>query len=319
MTRPQRPTIKTIAAEAKVTANTVSLALHNSPLVKAETKALILEIADRQGYVPDALAESLRSGRSRFIALAFGDVGNPLFAMKTKKMEHALRKRGYQVMILNTNENPAQETQALLTAVKRKVDGVVLCPCQEGREALDMLRQYHVPCVLVGRYFDDRLEDSVVWDNENGAYLATRHLLSRGCRRILYLRVPANLSTTSDRYDGYARALLQAGIAPENDLVCTATHGEVAEALRAVSVPYDSIFAFSDLLAWEAACHTPPGLPIIGFDDIQSILAVPFSIPSIAADLDEETKNVVDLLLGRIKTPDCPTTRVVLPVRLVPR
>ena len=86
-----RPTIKTIAKEAGVTANTVSQALRDSKLVTVDTKAKILEIARRQGYVPNVLAESLRSGRSRTVALVFGNLGNPLFAMKTQKMEHLLR------------------------------------------------------------------------------------------------------------------------------------------------------------------------------------------------------------------------------------
>lgn len=319
MARPQRPTIKTIASEANMTANTVSLALRDSPLVKLETKAMILEIAARQGYVPNVLAESLRSGRSRFIALAFGDVGNPLFSMKTKKMENELRKRGYQVMILNTNEDPKREVEALRTAVSRKVDGIILCPCQQGREALDMLRQYHVPCVLVGRYFDDELEDAVVWDNEEGAYLATRHLLQLGCRRILHVRILVELSTVKERYAGYARALHEAGIEPQEDLLLVTDHGKVAEALKTVCVPYDGIFAFSDTLAWETACYTPMNLPIIGFDDIQSFFSVPIAIPSIAADLDQETKKVVDLLLARIEAPERPTSRVILPVHLALR
>lgn len=315
----QRPTIKTIAREANVTANTVSLALHDSPLVKPETKAMILKIARRQGYVPNVLAKSLRSGRSRFIALAFGDLSNPLFAMKTKKMEHELHERGYQVMILNTNEDPPRELQAVRTAITRKVDGVVLCPCLLGREALDMLQQYHIPCVLVGRNFDDGQEDSVVWDNVTGGYLATRHLIAHGCRRILHLRGPEALSTTRERLEGYTKALAEAGLPVESALQCTPRHGGVAEALAGIRVPYDGIFAFSDLLAWEAACHVREGVEIIGFDNIQSSLRVPFALSSIGANLDDETKFVVDLLLERIENPGKPTQRVVLPVYLVER
>lgn len=315
----ERPTIKTIAREANVTANTVSLALRDSQLVKSETKAAILEIAQRQGYVPNILAESLRLGRSRFIALAFGDVGNPLFAMKTKKMEHELHKRGYQVMILNTNEDPKRELQAVHTAIGRKVDGVVLCPCQQGREALDMLHKYHMPCILVGRNFDDGLEDAVVWDNVAGGYLATRYLITRGCRRILHLRGPEALSTTRERYEGYVRALREFGLPEEDALQCTPKHGAVAEALAGIRTPFDGVFAFSDLIAWETACHIREGVEIIGFDNIQSFLSMPFALSSIAANLDDETKNIVDLLLKRIETPDRPTKTIVLPVHLVER
>ena len=109
MSDPKRATIKTIAQEANLTANTVSLALRNSPLVKDETKKRILEIAEKQGYVPNIMAESLRMGCSKMIALIFGDIGNPLFAIKIKKIEAALWTHGYQVMIMDTDDDLSKE------------------------------------------------------------------------------------------------------------------------------------------------------------------------------------------------------------------
>ena len=319
MSKLQRATIKTIAKEAKLTPNTVSLALRNSALVKAETKQMILDIAKRQGYVPDVNAESLRSGRSKLIALVFGDVGNPLFAMKIKKLEKVFHDQGYQVMIMNSNENADLEMQAIRTAISRKADGVVLCPCQDGRDALEMLHQYHVPCVLIGRSFDDEREDSVVWDNFNGGYLATRHLLTLGCKRILCLLGPKIISTSSERRNGYIAALEEAGVKPESQLQYEPVLGNVKEALAAITAPFDGVFAFSDILAWEVACYLPSGIPIIGFDNVLNFFFLPFSMSSIAADLDEEAKHVMSLLLGRIENFNKPVSKIVLPVHLVIR
>ena len=319
MSELQRATIKTIAKEANVTPNTVSLALRNSPLVKAETMRLITAIAKRQGYVPNVIAESLRSGRSKLIALVFGDVGNPLFAMKIKKLEKVFHDQNYQVMILNTNENPELEMQAIRTAISRNTDGVILCPCQHGREALDMLHQYQVPCVLIGRSFDDEKEDSVVWDNFNGGYLATKYLLSLGCKDILCLLGPHAISTSGERRDGYVSALVEAGIVPDSSLQIEPILGRVDNSLKSIAVSYDGVFAFSDILAWEAACHLPDGFPIIGFDNVLEFFSLPFSMSSIAANLDEEAKQVMNLLLGRIEAFDRPVSKIVLPVDIVVR
>jgi LacI family transcriptional regulator len=318
MARTNRPTIKTIAKEAGVTANTVSQALRDSKLVTVDTKAKILEIARRQGYVPNVLAESLRSGRSRTVALVFGNLGNPLFAMKTQKMEHLLRTLGYQVLILNSNEDEDQEREVIQTAISRKVDGVVLCPSQKSRTPLNLLKKHDVPYVLVGRNFHEMQEDAVVWDNEMGGYLATRHLISLGCSRILCICGAWYVSTSRERYQGYIRALGEAGIKLDNRLVIYPfdTEGGLVSALNQVEAPYDGVFAFSDMILWETACHVPSSIKMVGFDNVQSFFAVPFGYSSIATDLDEETNQVINLLLKRIENPDRPTQRVVLPVRL---
>ncbi len=321
MGRTNRPTIKTIAREAGVTANTVSQALRDSKLVTADTKAKILEIARSQGYVPNVLAESLRSGRSRTVALVFGNLGNPLFAMKTQKMEHLLRTLQYQVLILNSNEDKDQELEVIQTAISRKVDGVVLCPSQKSRAPLNLLKKHDVPYVLVGRSFQEMQEDAVVWDNEKGGYLATNHLISLGCRRILHICGARYVTTSWERYQGYVRALHEAGLELDKRLVIYPydTEGGLVAALNSVEVPYDGIFAFSDMLLWETACHVPSGIRMVGFDNVQSFFAVPIQYSSIATDMDEETNQVIDLLLKRIEDPDRPTQKIVLPVRLVAR
>ena len=313
----KRATIKTIAEEANVTSNTVSLALRDSPLVKKETKALILEIAARQGYVPNIMAESLRLGYSKLIALVFSDIGNPLFSIKTKKIEAALRSQGYQVMIMDTNNDLEQEKDVIRSAIGRKVDGVVLSPCQKGRDALDMLAQYKIPCVLVGRSFEDNLEDSVIWDNYSGGKLATEYLLSRGCRRILCLLGPKELSTTYERKYGYMAALKDAGIEADDELMCEADVEMVRAVIEKKQGLFDGVFAFNDPIAWNAAVCLESRVPIIGYDNVKSTISMPFSLPTIGADLDSETRYIVDLLLKRIGEFDRPTSKIVLPVEVV--
>ena len=271
--------------------------------------------------MPNVLAESLRSGRSRTVALVCGNLGNPLFAMKTQKMEHLLRKLGYQVLILNSNEDKDQELEVIQTAISRKVDGVVLCPSQKGRAALELLKKHDMPYVLVGRCFAQMQEDAVVWDNETGGYLATSHLIGQGCKRILHICGAKYVATTWERYNGYVRALSEAGLEFDKRLIIYPydTEGGLEAALKAVEVPYDGIFAFSDMLLWETACYVPRNMKMVGFDNIQSFFALPISYSSIATDMDEETRQVIDLLLRRIEDPDRPAQKVVLPVRLVVR
>ena len=316
MSDPKRATIKTIAQEANLTANTVSLALRNSPLVKDETKKRILEIAEKQGYVPNIMAESLRMGCSKMIALIFGDIGNPLFAIKIKKIEAALWTHGYQVMIMDTDDDLSKEVDVVRSAIGRTVDGVVLSPCQKGRDALDMMKKYRVPCVLVGKSLDDGQEDTVVWDNYTGAKLATNYLISLGCRRILCLLGGREVSTSHERHKGYLDALREAQLPVYDELQLRIAPDRIVEKLREYGEPFDGIFAFSDPFAWKAATIFRD-IPIIGFDNVKSSLTMPFAIPSIAADLDLEASCIVDLLLKRIVDFDRPVSKKVIPVKLV--
>ena len=99
------PTLKSIAQRVGTTANTVSLALRDSPLVAQATKARIQAAAREMGYVQNAIAGSLRSGRTNTIAVVMGDIANPLFAAKTKALERVLREEGYQIIIFNSDED----------------------------------------------------------------------------------------------------------------------------------------------------------------------------------------------------------------------
>ncbi|MEA5014211.1 MAG: LacI family DNA-binding transcriptional regulator [Candidatus Limiplasma sp.] len=314
-----RPTIKTIAAAIGVAPNTVSLSLRDSPLVAPDTKRRVLEEAARQGYQRDALAQSLRYGRSHTIALAFGDVGNPLFAIRIKLLAQVFRGHGYQTFILNTDEDPATEQAALRTAVERKVDGVVLCPCQENREALALLHRCGVPCVLLGRQFDPPLEDAVVWDDREGGRLATQWLLERGCRRIAHLTASQDISSARLRLLGYEEALRQGGLTADPALIKQVSPlGNVKEALKGLPADCDGIFAFNDLLAWEAMALRPD-LLFAGFDDIQARLRAPVKLTSIGADLEAEAREAAQALLRRIREPETPVNTAVLPVSLVQR
>ena len=322
--KPQRPTIKTIAQEIGMTANTVSLALRGSPRITEATRARVLATAKAQGYVQDMQASSLRKGQSKIIALVFSDIANPLYAIKRKKLEEVLRQEGYQILIFNADNktDPHREYEVMRTAISRKIDGVICTPSQYGREALDLLAQYGVPCVLVGRYLDDEKEDCVVWDNEDGARIATRYLLEKGCKRPLYIaNYPDSISSERDRLSGFVEQMKASGMEETQiQRQCLfLQNSTIAQALKEQSPEYDGIFAYRDQLAWEAATLVPEKVPIIGYDNVQSNLPLPIHIPSIGADVDGEAHIVAELLLSRMKKPNRPPVIKLLPVHLVER
>lgn len=323
------PTLKSIAQRVGTTANTVSLALRDSPLVAQATKARIQAAAREMGYVQNAIAGSLRSGRTNTIAVVMGDIANPLFAAKTKALERVLREEGYQIIIFNSDEDPGREAEAVRTAISRKVDGVVLCPCAEPEESLRLLKRHGVPCVLCGRMDRSGDEDTVLWNDWRGGYLAASHLLSCGCRRIAWLGVTQRISSARDRKNGYLDALREAGVEPDPALVAEAspTGGDVGRVLAPLlERGADAICAFSDLIAWEAACYledtglrVPADIQLTGFDNVAAHMRIPYRLTSIGADLEREARESMRLLLLRMREPGRPVTISKIETELVVR
>lgn len=312
------PTLRSIAQEVGLTVNTVSLALRNSPLVAADTKLRIQSVAQRIGYIPNALAGSLRSGRSLTAAIVMGDIANPLFAAKIKALESAFRKRNYHVMIFNTDEDPTAELEAVQTAISRMVDGLVLCPCVKPEKSLNLMKKCGIPYVLNGRMVKGEGEPTVLWDDNQGGYLAARHLIDCGCRRIAWLGVTQRISSARDRKQGYLRALREAGLPTDPQLVTETSPigGSVCTILDKLSKQgIDGICTFSDLLAWETilclhqiGLRVPEDIQLTGFDNVSDWLHIPSPLTSIGADLAREAQTTVDMLLERIENRSAPAT-----------
>lgn len=324
----RQPTLKSIAERCGVTANTVSLALRDSPLVVETTKARIRQAAREMGYVPNVLAGSLRSGRSNTVAILVGDVSNLLFAQRIKDLERKLRMLNYQVLILNTDEDPETEMQAIRTAVSHQVDGIILCPCQRDRRNIEMLRDFRTPYVLLGREFEDLTDDTVVWDDEEGARLAALHLIHAGCRSIVFLNGPEYVSSAKLRRRGYESVMKEAGLTPIT-ITASSITGRLGSSLQSIidgHIPCDGLFVFNDLMALEACSwlikhgvRIPDDIAVVGFDDILSSVSLPFELTSIACDRHEEASHTVNTLLNRIKDPDLPPQIERLPVQLITR
>jgi len=134
MSKAKKVTLKHIAQKAGVSINTVSRALSDKHDISRKTKDKIREIAKDLGYIPDAVAGSLRKGSTKTIAVIIPDIMDPLMTIWVKDIEARLRQNGYNIFIINTDENYQREEKAVILALSKKVDGIILCPCQKEDE-----------------------------------------------------------------------------------------------------------------------------------------------------------------------------------------
>lgn len=324
-------TLRDISARTGYSVNTVSHALNGKKDISEKTRELIIQTAAEMGYIRNSLAGGLRSGITGTIAVIVSDIANPLFGIMVKEMEILLGKLNYNMFIMNTNENPKTEEKAILSALSHNVDGFIICPTQRNRKILKQLRDEQIPFVLLGRKFENESGmNYVVWDDYQGGYSATEYLLKLGHERILCLSAPSYISSAKERLDGYRQAMEDAGVQVREELIhAVAPMGENLKSVLENALKGDgfsAIFAFSDMIAWEAVSQlnalgkrVPEDISVVGFDGIQSKLAFPCRLTTIITPKTKMATQVVERLMQLIQKDNTEVTRSVIPVQLTIR
>jgi len=279
-----RVRLKDIAHRAGVSVMTVSKVLRNEPDVSAATKNRVRTLAQEMGYVPDVMAQSLRTRSTRLIGLIIPAITNPIFARLLLAVEDRVHQAGCDLVFAHTLNRPEREEILIRRMLSRRVNGLLLFPVHrlESRSpAYEELRRHGLPTVVLGPVTLACADfPNVQVDDIQASYEATRHLLDLGHRRIAYLVGPAAAIWAQERFQGYQRALREAGLAVEDRLVFQAG-GTIEEGARAAlqmlqeRVDATAIQAVNDLVAIGAAnqlldqrVKIPDDLSVVGFGNV---------------------------------------------------
>ncbi len=304
--------IKDIARAAGVSHSTVSRALSDSPLVSAATRARIQRLAREMGYSPDALARSLVTGRTRTIGVVATAITDPFIAQVVQAIEQTAYTHDYTLILAISNAEPEREIAAVEMLRSKRVDGVIVTSSRVGALYRERLEQLSVPVVLLNSHREQSgpYTFSVSVDNEHGGYLATRHLIQGGHRRIAYVRGAEGSSDSLARQSGYRRALEEAGLAFDPALVAPGTgragSGERAlPRLLALDEPPTALFCYNDMTAIgllraarQRGLSVPRDLAVVGFDDIPFASYVQPSLTTVVQPMDEMGRLAVEMVLA---------------------
>ncbi len=298
-------TLKDIAQSLGVTVGTVSHVLNGIDDISLPTREKVLKAAKEMGYIPNNSAVSLRSGKSNTIAIIVPDVSNPHIANQVKLLEDGLRLRNYTALILNTNEDEDSEYNAIVTAASRSVDGILLCPSQQSRDNIKFLQKIEIPYVLIGRYFAGGNSDYVTADDFEGGRLAGKWLIDKGFTSPVYIGTYKYIEPSGLRFDGLSSAFESENITIDNSrfFETSSKRDGIKEAFKRLSesgIQYDSIVAFSDFIAFELMSMVKKGVPVIGFDAINSHLHIPFSYVSVGMSGNGWSDTALDVLFEKM-------------------
>lgn len=320
-------TIKDIAEEAGVSINTVSRALNNKPDVNQETKKKVLEIARRLGYIRNSDAVSFRKGATRTIGVVFEDSSNPFYAEVFKGIEVSARKYGYQVILMNTERDYINEIQAVDTLLQKRVDGIIISPTQFDSKDIEQLAKLNYPFVILGVHFEGDDLDEVYSNDFKGGYLATKHLLERGRRKILMLNGYMYKSVAQMRYRGHLEALREHGLQPH--LMVEIEEGYESafnKIMELKDADFDAVFCFNDVFAIATlkalrliGKRVPEDVAVVGYDDISYAEFVQPPLTTIRIDKFLEGIVAFEMLYEKVLGLRTEPKRVVLDVELVVR
>lgn len=213
-------TLKDIAKMVGVAESTVSRAINNKPGVGQETREKIMELVRKYDYEPNKLAQGLAKKETHLLALLLSDLNKPGYIQVIESIESVANKAGYQVIICNYS-NDLDKKRAYLNLVKRRqVDGAIIVGGELADEnILNLALNEKDSIVLVNSLIEELVIPSVLIDNAEGAYLATKHLLDQELNKIAIIMGPSQNYLESEKLAGYKRALRERGIPFKSDYV----------------------------------------------------------------------------------------------------
>jgi LacI family transcriptional regulator len=215
--------LKDIARHLGVSVMTVSKALRDAPDVSAATRAKIKSLAAQMGYVPDSSAQGLRTKTTKLFGLVIPSITNPIFARIVFAIEERAHELGYDVLLAHSLNRPEREEHCIRRLLSRRVDGLFISPVYrfeaEARIYQEVLAR-KTPTILLGppAPFCKNFPGVEV-EELPASHNATQHLLKLGHRRIAYFTGPQTAPWAHERFNGYRRALREAGLDVDDKLV----------------------------------------------------------------------------------------------------
>jgi len=324
-----RATIVTLSRLAGVSVSTVSRALRGDVRISKPVRERIAALAADAGYLPNAFARTLSSGRSGLLGLVLGPASNPFYAMLLEELVIQAGARGLRFLIVHAGGGAIEDATAE-ALLHYQVDGCLVTSADMSSRAADICAANGVPVVMINRV-PRRHASAVSCDNEAGGREMAAHLLAGGHRRAALLHTGGMSSNGIDRERGFSSAFIAGGgeIVFSFDARSIYEGGfEAGRAILALPAPQrpDCLFAVSDIIAMGAmdalrgAGVTVPGdIAVAGFDCVPDAARPAYDITSFQQPLSIMVERGLDLLTTRIATRSLPDETVLLRGQLVAR
>lgn len=283
-------TIRDVAGQSGFSVTTVSMVLNDGPggsRISQRTRTRVWEVARRLGYRPNLHARSLRSNRSQTLGVMVFDLTDPYCTQILRGIQNHIRPSGLFPIVSDLQDDRSQFQPCLDMLLGRQVEGVIAIanPLYLDPKLLSEFSQRQIPAVVIGRELSKVPVSSVVVDNAAGTRLAIQHLYGLGHSRIAFIKGPAILVDSLQRWEGLENFAREVGLRLDPRLIreiqgrdtTFAEAYELTEELLRQHLDFTALVAFDDLSACaairaltKAGRRVPKDCSVVGFDDIPS-------------------------------------------------
>lgn len=323
-TKEKKPGIKDVAKEAGVSPTTVSRVMNSSGYISEETRNKVYQAMERIGYYPNEIARALLNNRSYFIGIIVPSITAPFHGEIVQNIEACLARENYKMFLCNSNDKIETEKEYISMLRRSQVDGMIV---GTHNYVVDEYASLSMPVVAIDRYLGDKIP-TVSCNNYQVGELATRHLLERGCRKILCIRGDSLLKMPgNNRSRAYLDVMREAGleamvlevpfVKPEEE------KRKLIYSMLNAHPDLDGIFAGDDLLAViamqiaeEMGIPVPEKLKIIGVDGARQTVLFRPDLTTVQQPIKEISEQAVEKMIDLIEGRPC-ESREDLPVRLL--
>ncbi|MGM0842679.1 MAG: catabolite control protein A [Bacillota bacterium] len=322
-------TIYDVAREANVSMATVSRVVNGNPNVKPATRKKVLEVIDRLGYRPNAVARGLASKKTTTVGVIIPDISNIFYAELARGIEDIATMYKYNIILSNSDQNVEKELHLLNTMLGKQVDGILFLGGHISEEHVQEFERSPVPIVLAGAVEETNKVPSVNIDYKAASYDAVTELLEKGHKRIGFVSGPFHDTINMKfKLEGYREALAKAGVEYSDDLVVEGeyTYDSGLEAWQKFSELGDkptAIFVGNDETALgvvhgaqDQKVSIPDEVEVISFDNTRLALMVRPQLTSVVQPLYDIGAVAMRLLTKYMNKETVEESTVVLPHRL---
>ncbi len=252
---------------------------------KQETIEKICGIAEKHKYQPNLLARSFYLQKTDTVGMIITDITNPFWSSISYTIENMAQKHNYNLIQCNTNDEQENEIRYINILLNRKVDGLIICPVQQKYEHLKELLKIDYPFVLIDRYFKNLDTDYVVVNNMRGTYNAIKYLISIGHEKIGFIGGLPEATSSSDRLEGYKKALkdseidIDESLVYQKDFTKSTGYYYIKLIFNNLKEKPTAIFAANNMIAvgalnalYELKIRIPHDVSFIMYDDVQDTM-----------------------------------------------
>ncbi len=313
----KKVSLKDIANKLGVSTALVSYVLNNQKTgrIRKEVALKIKETAKELNYRTNQIARSLKLKKTFTIGLIVADISNPFFSSLARIIEDEADKKNYTVIFGSADENAEKSFKLINTLLDRQVDGFIIAPAENGESNVIYLKEHDIPFVLIDRYFPEIETNWVSLDNYKAAYMATRHLIEGGSKRIGLVTYNTNLFNLQERKRGYENAIGESKIALDINWCSEVLFADdikllvekAIDELLALPQPVDSLLFTSNTLAFYGLKHIhangikiPDDLSIITFDQMDASDLFYAPLTYLKQPIEEMGQTATKMLLEKI-------------------